>query len=105
MSFLFKNFLKKFFLWNTNNTDKNGVNRQNAHTHIHTKHLEKDNIGKGGGVPTMSLAASEFLFLTMQKKQVMMSPHFEKISHVTELQVKKISLNVPDFLLKILSSS
>ena len=45
-----------FFLWNTNNTDKNGVNKQTTHT----KHLEKDNIGKGG--PTMSLDDFEFLF-------------------------------------------
>ena len=100
----------KFFLWNTHNIDKNGVNKQNAHTR--TKQLEKDNNGKGGGVPTMSLAASEFLFLTVQKKQVMTSPlfwtwdlspnrnqlFFEKILHVNELQVKKVSLNVPDFL-------
>ena len=35
----------KFFLWNTNNTDRNSVNKQNTHTH--TKHSEKDNIGKG----------------------------------------------------------
>ena len=28
-----------------------------------TKHLEKDNIGKRGGGPTMSLDAFEFLFL------------------------------------------
>ena len=85
----------KFFLWNTNNTDKNVVNKQNTHT----KHLEKNKTRKGGGVPTMSLAASEFLFLTVQKKQVMMSPlfwtwdlslnrnqlFFEKILRVDEL--------------------
>ena len=47
----------KFFLRNTYNTDRNGVNKQSTHT----KHLEKDNIGKGGG-PTMSLDAFEFLF-------------------------------------------
>ena len=67
MSFLFKNYsLVKiiylfircyktwFFLWNTNNTDRNGVNKQNSHTnthththtHTHTKHSEKDNTGK-----------------------------------------------------------
>ena len=32
----------KFYLRNTNNTDRNGVNKQNTHT----KYL--DNIGKGG---------------------------------------------------------
>ena len=35
----------KFFLGNTNNADRNGVHKENTHT----KHLEKDNIGKGGG--------------------------------------------------------
>ena len=67
MSFLLKNyslvevaylFIKcnktKFLPWNTNNTDRNGVNKQKTHI----KHLEKNNIGKGG--PTMSL--DEFLF-------------------------------------------
>ena len=57
MSFLLKNnslvegiylFIRcnktKFFLRNTNNTDRNGGNKQNTHT----KHLEKDNIWKGG---------------------------------------------------------
>ena len=34
----------KFFPWNTN-TDGNGVNKQNRD--MHTKHSEKDNIGKG----------------------------------------------------------
>ena len=34
----------KFFLRNTNNTDKNSVNQQNTHT----KHLEKDNTGNEG---------------------------------------------------------
>ena len=47
----------KFFQQNTINTDRNGVNKQNRHT----KHLEKDNTGSGGG-PTMSLDAFEFLF-------------------------------------------
>ena len=69
MSFLLKNyslvesvylFIRcnkiKFFPRNTNDTDRNGVHKQNTHT----KHLEKDNIGKGG--PTMNLSAFEFLF-------------------------------------------
>ena len=78
MSFLIKNYSlvevaylfirckkTKFFLWNTNNTDRNGVNKQNSH--IHTKHLEKDNTGKEGGrVPTMD--ASEFLFFDSEKE-------------------------------------
>ena len=55
----------RFFLWNTNNTDRNGVNKQKTHT----KHLENDNTGKRrrwgsrgdwGRVPTMD--ASECLF-------------------------------------------
>ena len=67
MSFLLKNYSlvesvylfircnkTKFFLRNTNNTYRNGVNKQNTHT----KHLEKDNIRKGG--PTMILDAFEF---------------------------------------------
>ena len=70
MSFLLKNyslvervylFLRrnktKFLLQNTNSTDRNGLHKQNTQT----KHLEKDNIGKGGGA-TMSLDAFEFLF-------------------------------------------
>ena len=32
----------RFFLRKTNNTDRNGINKQNTHT----KHLEKDNTGK-----------------------------------------------------------
>ena len=39
------NHLQKFFTWNTKNTDINGENEQN--THMHTKHSEQDNIGKG----------------------------------------------------------
>ena len=33
----------RFFLRITNNTDRNGVNKHNTDT----KHLEKDNIGRG----------------------------------------------------------
>ena len=88
MSFLFKKYSlvevvylfirchkTKFFLWKTNNTDKNGVNKQNRHTH--TKYLQKDNTEKGSGVPHVGLSTSEFLFLTAQKKQVMTSSLFE----------------------------
>ena len=55
MSFLLKNYSlvesvymfircnkTRFFLRNTNNTDRNGVNKQNTNS----KHLEKDNNGK-----------------------------------------------------------
>ena len=76
MSFLFKNYSilavaylfircnkTKFFLWNINNTDKNGENEQKTHT----KRLEKDNTGKGGD-PTISLNASEFLFFDKAKE-------------------------------------
>ena len=57
MSFLFKNYSlvkviyllircykTRFFLWNTNNIDRNGANKQNIQTH--TKHSEKDNTEK-----------------------------------------------------------
>ena len=54
----------KFFLRNTNDTDRNGVHKQNTHT----KHLEKDNIGKWKGGPTMSLDAFEFLLFDSAKE-------------------------------------
>ena len=37
-------FTKTNLSWNTKNTDING--RSNQNTHMHTKHFEKDNIGK-----------------------------------------------------------
>ena len=55
----------KIFLWNANNTDINGVSKQNTYTY--SKLLEKDNTGKEG-VPTMSLAAFEFLFIDCGNK-------------------------------------
>ena len=58
MSLIFKNYSlaedtyllirlnkTKFFWWNTNNTDRNGINEQNTQTH--TKHSKKDSIGNG----------------------------------------------------------
>ena len=78
MSFLFKNYSvvevaylfirckkTKFFLWNTNNTDRNGVNKQNSHTH---QTLRKRQHWKGGEgrVPTMD--TSEFLFFGSEKE-------------------------------------
>ena len=98
----------KFFLRNTYNTDRNGVNKQSTHT----KHLEKDNIGKGG-VQLWAWMLSNFCFLTVQEKQVMTSTlfwtwdlwrnrnqlgFFEKILYANELKVKKVLLNVPDLL-------
>ena len=31
----------------TNNTDRNGLNNPNTHTHTHIKYLEEDSTGKG----------------------------------------------------------
>ena len=54
----------KLFLWNTNNADRNGVNKQKTHTKL----LEKYKTGKEGvGFPTISLDASEFLLLDSAK--------------------------------------
>ena len=36
---LIRCYKTNFFLWNTNNTDRNGVNKQNTHTHTHTHTL------------------------------------------------------------------
>ena len=85
----------KFLLLNTNNTN--------------TKHLGKDNIGKGG--PTMSLDAFEYLFFdTEEEKQVMTSTFFwtwdlssnrnqlgffEEILYANKLKIMKVLLNVP----------
>ena len=49
---LIRCYMTRFFLSNTNNADRNGVNKQNTHTHTHphtpnTKHSEKGNTGKG----------------------------------------------------------
>ena len=40
---LIKCYKTRFFLSNTNNTNRNGVNKQNTHTHTHThtKYSEK----------------------------------------------------------------
>ena len=82
MSFLLKNYSPvksvylfircnktKFFLPNTNNTHRNGVNKQNTHT----KQIEKDNIGRGGDPSWMLL---NFCFFTEQDKQGMTSALF-----------------------------
>ena len=123
MSFLLKNnslvevvylFIRcnktKFFLWNTNNTDRNGVNKQNTYF----KHLEKNNIGKEGGAQLwawmllkwISDSAREasndvntFLKLRFIKKQKQVV-FFDKILYSNKLKVKKVSLNVPQLLQK-----
>ena len=78
MSFLLKNYSlvevymfircnkTKFFLWNTNNAERNGVNKQKTNT----KHLEKDNIGKGAGeFQLWAWMLLNFHFLTVQKSK------------------------------------
>ena len=80
----------------------------------HTKHLQKDNTGKGGGGESSNYEPGcfwIFCFLTVQKKQVKTSIlfwtwdlsrnrnqlFFEKLLHANELKFK-VSINVPDFL-------
>ena len=126
MSFLLKNYSlvesvylfiwcnkTKFFQWNTINTDRNDVNEQNRHT----KHLEKDNIGRGGGgsnygpgcfwIFVFSDSAREaskdvdtFLNLRFIKKQKPAGVFLGGggIFYANELKVKNVSLNVPDLL-------
>ena len=91
---------------NTNNTDRNSVNKQNTHT----KHLEKDNTGNGGYkyepgcfwnlfLDSAREASNDFnIFLNFRfiKKQKT-AVFFEKILHANELKVK-VSLNVPSIL-------
>ena len=98
MSFLYKHYSRveviyqliicsktKFFLWNTNNTDKNGVNKQNSYTTNTQRNITLERM-EGWVGPTMSLAASiSFLFLIVQKKEAMTSPIFELDTyHYTE---------------------
>ena len=120
MSFLLKNYSlvesvylfircnkTKFFQRNTKNTDRNGVNKQNTHT----KHLEKDNIGKWGG-PTMSLDAFEFLFFNSARESSNDVKTFLKVRFIKKQKPAaflrkyyilmssklRLSLNVPDLL-------
>ena len=102
----------KFFLRSTNNTDRNGVHKQNTYT----EHLEKDIIGKGGGA-TMSQDVFECMLFGSAREARMTSTlfelkiyqetrtscFFEKILYANELKVKKVSLNVPDLLKIVLS--
>ena len=102
-------------MWNTNNTDRNGVNKQETHTPSTSRKITLENRESNyeSGCFWMSCC-----FLIAQKKQAMTSPFFktwdlslhrnqhlfEKILHVNELQVKKVSLNFPEFLWKIVLS-
>ena len=105
----------KFFLRNINNTDRNGVNKQKTQT----KDLEKDNIGKAGGVQLWAWMLLKFGFLAVQEKQVMTSTpfltwdlsrnrkqpgFFKKMLYDNKLKVKKISLNVAQLLQKLVLS-
>ena len=127
MCFLLKNYLlvesvylfircnnTTFFQQNTINIDRNDVNKQNRDT----KHLAKDNTGRGGeggGGPTMSLDDFEFLFFDsagkaskdvetflnlrfIKKQKPAVFFFFEKIFYANKLKVKNVSLNVPDLL-------
>ena len=62
----------KFISRNTKNTERNGVNKQNKHIHMHTEHSEKDNTRKD---------CNENILLTppflWEKSE---SPFFSKIS-------------------------
>ena len=111
----------KFFQGNTNNTNKNGVNKQNTHTHTHILNtLGKITLEQG--CPAMSLAASKFCLFSDSAKEAssdvttilnlrfITTPKpapFQKILRVKELQVKKVLLNLlnfTDFLQKIVLS-
>ena len=100
----------KFLPWNTDNTDRNVVNKQKGHT----KHLQKDNIGKGRGGSNYQPGCFWIFFQEKsKKKQVMTSTlfwtrdlssnrnklgffsFFEKILHTNKLKIKKV-LNVPE---------
>ena len=124
MSFLLKNYSlvesvylfircnkTKFFLPHTNNTHRNGVNKQNTHT----KHLEKDNIGKGGGGANYEPGCFCIFVFWQCKRSKEWRQHFfelaiyeetetetscflKKILYANKLKVKKVSLNVPDLL-------
>ena len=98
----------KFFLRNTNYTDRNGVDKQKTHT----KHLEKDNVETGG--PTINMDAFEFLvfdsareasndvntflnFRFVKKQKTAGFFLFEKVSYANKLKVKKVSLMYLNF--------
>ena len=66
----------KFFLWNTNNTDRNGVDKQNlnTHTHTHTRtHTTKD---KAVWSYLLAWQLLNFSFFTVKKKQLKNSALF-----------------------------
>ena len=45
---LIRCYKTRFFLWNTDNTDRNGVNKQNKHTHTHTYTQRKITLNRVG---------------------------------------------------------
>ena len=57
----------RFFLWNTNNIGRNGVNKQQTHAqthpHTHTKHSEKDNTGNGLKKKVVFLVSTFLIFV------------------------------------------
>ena len=67
----------KFFLRNTNNTDRNDLNKQNTQTHTHQTSKEIWHWKGGEGVPTISLTASKFLlFFDSAKKSKQWRHHY-----------------------------
>ena len=38
---LIRCYKTRFFLWNTTNTGRNGVNKQNTHAHMHTPNTQR----------------------------------------------------------------
>ena len=38
---LIRCYKTRFFLWNTNNTDRNGVNKTHTHTHTYTRNTQR----------------------------------------------------------------
>ena len=101
MSFLYKNYSRveviyqliicnktKLFLWNANNTDKNGVNKQN----IYTTNTQRKNLGRDEGVCGSNCESDcvylFFFFLIVKKKEAMTSPIFELDTyHYTETSI------------------
>ena len=58
----------KFFLWNTDNTDENGVNKQNTYTTNTQRKITLERM-EGWVGPTMSLAASIFFLVFDSAKE------------------------------------
>ena len=86
----------KFFLWNTNDTDKSSLNKQNTHT----KHLKKDHTGKGYSVwqeviplspslcPTMTFIVQNFQKILRVDRKLSGCTIFEpKIAHLPQMRI------------------